>query len=95
MLIIIAAVVLNITAGNCYAGNSNPPPPPPSATSTQDSSTSNTNAQNNQQDANIVDKLFDKAGYQYFEINKEIDSEKNYPKLFNIPEGNSDENDNN
>lgn len=98
VLIIIVSFLLTISINNCYANQNNsktppPPPPPPATSSAQNSSASNTAAQNNQ-DTNIADKLFDQAGYQYFQINKEIDSEKNYPKLFNIPDSNNDEDDN-
>ena len=97
-LIIVASILLIIPINNCYAANSNglktaplPPPPPATSPASTNSTTNNKTTTQNTQDANTIDKLFDQAGYQYFKINKEIDSEKNYPKLFKIPDGNGNE----
>jgi hypothetical protein len=94
-LIIIGYVFLVITVGNCYAVQNNPsttivPNTPPPNTTTP-SSSSNTTTTPNNQDITIANKLFEKAGYQYFQINNEDDSSKDHPEFFTIPSNTDDD----
>lgn len=95
-LIIIGYVFLVIIVGNCYAVQNNPPitatntPPPPTNTAPS-SSSANTTITPNNQDITIANKLFKGAGYQYFQINKEDDSNKNHPEFFTIPNNTDDD----
>ncbi len=97
-LIIIGYAFLIIIVNNCYAVQSNPPPsvaPNTSPNTTAPSSSANITITPSKQDITIANKLFEKAGYQYFQINKEDDLNTDHPEFFTIPSNNNDNTDTN
>ena len=99
ILTIIGYVFLVIIINDCNAVQNNLPttsapntPPPPNTTAPPSSSSANTTTSPNNQDVTIANRLFKDSGYQHFQINQEVDLDKDHPEFFTIPSNTDDDN---